>query len=67
MSAVKYPKIKVTLTGTDGNAFAVLGKVAGEMRRAKIDQAEIDAFLKEAKSGDYTHLLATCMDWVDVS
>lgn len=28
---------------------------------------EIDQFRKEATSGDYDHLLQTCMRWVDVS
>ena len=39
----------------------------GAMRKAGLDKLEIDEFYKEAKSGDYNHLLATCMKWVDVS
>ncbi len=64
---VKYPNVTVQLTGTDGNAFAVLGKVKQALRRAKVSQEEQAAFLKEAMSGDYNDLLATCMKWVDVS
>ncbi len=63
---VKYPDIKVQLVGEDGNAFVVLGKVLRAMRRAGIDQDELDAFQKEATSGDYDHLLQTCMKWVTV-
>jgi len=63
---VKYPDITVKLVGSDGNAFAVLGKVSGAMRRANVPKEEIDAFQKEATSGDYDHLLVTCMKWVDV-
>ncbi len=62
---VKYPKIKVKLTGTDGNAFAILGKVKATLRKA--GAADADEFLKEAMSGDYNKLLATCMKWVNVT
>lgn len=61
----KYPEIEVQLSGTDGNAFAVLGKVTGAMRRAGVPKEERDAFMKEANSGDYDHLLGVCMRWVD--
>jgi len=64
---IKHPKVKVQLTGTDGNAFAVLGAVRKAMRRAGVPAAEIDQFTKEASSGDYNNLLATAMRWVDVS
>ncbi len=63
----KYPHIRVQLTGSDGNAFAVLGAVSRALRRAGIDKAERDAFFAEATAGDYDHLLATAMRWVDVA
>ena len=62
----KYPKIKVKLVGNDGNAFAILGAVIKAMRKANLPTKELDAFTKEATSGDYNNLLATCMKWVDV-
>jgi len=65
-SDCKYPKIHVKLVGEDGNAFSILGRVQGAMRRAKVPKDEIKAFQKEATSGDYDHLLATVMKWVDV-
>lgn len=64
---VKYPEIKVKLVGSDGNAFAVMGKVAGALRRAGVSQEERDQFFAEATSGDYNHLLQVCMEWVTVS
>lgn len=67
MSNIKYPDVKVKLVGTDGNAFAILGKVAGALRRAKAPKADIDAFMSDATSGDYDHLLGVCMKWVDVT
>lgn len=63
----KYPNIKVRLSGMNGNAFAVLGAVTGAMRRAKVSDADVALFKAEAISGDYDHLLRTCMEWVDVS
>ena len=63
----KYPHVKVQLSGQDGNGFLVMGRVAQAMRRAKVDRLEIEVFKNEAMSGDYDHLLQTCMKWVDVS
>jgi hypothetical protein len=63
---VKFPDVEVQLTGTDGNAFAVMGQVARALRKAGHGD-QVDAFRAEAMSGDYNHLLATCMKWVDVS
>ena len=60
------PKPTVKLIGTDGNAFAILGRVKREMRRAGADPDYIDQYLKEAMAGDYNHLLATTMEYVNV-
>ena len=62
----KYPDIAVPLTGTDGNAFAVLGKVSRALRQAGVSQAERDAFTQEATASDYDRLLQTVMRWVEV-
>ena len=62
----KYPNVKVKLVGTNGNAFAILGKVKQELRRAKVPDVEVKKFMEEAMSGDYDNLLATCMNWVNV-
>ncbi len=57
--------IDVQLTGQDGNAFAILGKVKRALRKAGATDEQIEAFMTEAQSGDYNHLLATCMEWVN--
>jgi hypothetical protein len=62
----KYPHVRVRLVGTDGNAFAVLGKVLGALRRAGVSDMERIAFQKAATVGDYDHLLATVMATVEV-
>ncbi len=62
----KYLDITVRLLGEDGNAFAIMGRVTRAMRRAGLAASEIDAFRKEAMSGDYDRVLQTCMKWVKV-
>lgn len=66
MSAVKYPNVKVPMIGEDGNAFAILGRVQTALRRAGVSREERDAFVDEATSGDYDHLIGTVMEWVEV-
>jgi len=61
----KYPDVKVQLTGNDGNAFFVMGRVAEALRQAGVEPDEVAAFREECMSGDYDNLLATCMRWVD--
>jgi hypothetical protein len=73
MIDTKYPKCKVQLVGRDGNAFAILGRVGhalkDHLRKSGLPPEEITAeiarFNTEATSGDYNHLLQTCMKWVD--
>ena len=63
----KFPEIEVTLTGADGNAFAILGTVKKALKESgMVTPEEIKAFMDEATSGDYDHLLQTCMFWVTV-
>jgi len=67
MKTPKFPQVSVQLTGSDGNAFAILGRVQAALRRAKVSEQDRAAFMKEATGGDYHDLLATCMKWVDVN
>lgn len=62
----KYPNIKVKLIGENGNAFVVLGKTTQEMRRHKVPKEEIDAYMKEATSGDYDNLIQVTGKWVNI-
>ena len=70
----KYPEIAVELTGQDGNAFAILGRVKKALREGLREMGmptndvdtELDTFFTEATSGDYDHLLQTVMQWVTV-
>lgn len=66
MDNVKYPNITVRLIGKDGNAFSILGIMLRALRTARIPEEEVDNFRADAMSGDYDHLLRTCMQWVNV-
>ena len=62
----RYPEITVTLTGQDGNAFAVLGRCREAARDAGLSDEEIATFTDEAIAGDYDHLLQTAMRWFEI-
>lgn len=64
--SVKFPQINVKLLGKDSNAFSILGAVSRELRNAGVTKEEQDAFMDEAMSGDYNHLLVTVQKWVRV-
>jgi hypothetical protein len=61
----KFPSVKVRLSGQDGNAFAIIGRCREAAKHAKVPAEDIAAFTKEAMSGDYEHVLATCLDYFD--
>ena len=48
--------IVIDLTGPDGNAFSLLGRVKGLARQLGLDGSEIQA---EMMQGDYEHLVET--------
>ena len=62
----KYPDIIVTLTGQDGNAFAILGRCRAAARDAGLSDDEIVAFMDEAMAGDYDPILHTTMRWFEI-
>jgi hypothetical protein len=64
---VKYPEIEVTISGHDGNAFAIMSRIQATMRRAGVPKEELDQYLAESMSGDYDNLLRTASSWVTVS
>jgi hypothetical protein len=62
----KYPEVEVELVGQDGNAFAIMGRVMGALKKAGVAKEEIDQYYAESTSGDYDNLLRTAMAWVSV-
>jgi hypothetical protein len=60
-------KPKLKLVGEDGNAFAILGRAFSVARKAGWSKEKISQFQKEATSGNYDHLLQTCMKYFEVT
>ena len=67
MPEPRYPDVHVQLSGEDGNAFFIIGRVRKALRQAGVSQAECDQFSNEAMSGDYDNVLQTCMRWVSTA
>ena len=66
IEAPKYQEIEVRLVCEDGNAVAIMGRVANALRKAGVSQEEINAFLDESMAGDYDNVLRTAVKWVSV-
>lgn len=66
MSGVRYPKVKVRLTGRDSNAYFILGTVEAALHKAGVSPKEIAEYTKEATSGDYDNLLRVTTQRVSV-
>ena len=56
----------VNMWDCDGNAFAIIGRVAKTMRLASIDRRIVELFQEEAMAGNYEELLRTCDKWVTI-
>jgi len=59
-----HQKVTVKLIGEDGNAYSILGRVSKALRRSG-QNAAADEYLKRATEGDYNHLLAVTLEYVD--
>ncbi len=62
---VKYPQVTVKDFGRDGNAFFLIGQCLGAAKKAKLTKEQQDEFSKEAMSGDYDHVIQTCLKYFD--
>ena len=65
-SVPHYPEIIAVLTGKDSNAMNLISCVRQVLRRAKVPSDKVKEFSDDALSGDYDHVLQTCMQWVVV-
>lgn len=52
---------KLRLIGENGNAFFILGAAQSVARKNGVSEEDIDAFMEEAMSDDYDHLIQTVM------
>jgi hypothetical protein len=62
----KY-QVKVRLSGMDGNAFSIMGRVQDALRKAGATKEELDQYFAESTSGDYDNLLRVACKWVEVA
>ncbi len=67
MSQPIFPNVKVRLSGQDGNALSIIGRVTAALRRAGATTEQQEAFAAEAMSGDYDNVLRTAMRWVETA
>lgn len=56
--------MKYDLCGIDGNAYAILGYTSRALKNEGLRHL-VDQMHKEAMSGDYDHLVVTCMKYLD--
>jgi hypothetical protein len=63
------PKEKPTvkLIDTNGNAFAIIGRVKKALLDAGADKEYVLKYQNEVMSGDYNNLLCLTMDYVHVT
>jgi hypothetical protein len=61
----KYPHVTAHLIRHDSNAMSILGNCTRTARLEGVPQDELDIFFEEATSGNYNHLLQTCMRWFE--
>jgi hypothetical protein len=54
------------LTGTDGNAFAIIGKVSDTLKRAGLRQESKEFTEKAMSSESYDEVLSLCFEYVEV-
>lgn len=63
----RFPNVDVQLTGSDGNAFAIIGAVAKGLRRAGETEAATEFSNNAMDCGSYDELLQLAMATVNVS
>ena len=54
-----------TLIGINGNAYSIMGYVRDAMDDANMTNDDIDAYVKDATSSDYNHLVAVSCEMID--
>ncbi len=66
-TGIKFPQIKVKLVGTDGNIFALMGRVSSALRQNRVGNDLINEFSKDVmNSSNYDEALGKITKWVNV-
>jgi len=66
MKKVVNKTVNLDLVGVNGNAFMIMDVFQRQAKKEDWTQDEIDLVLKETKSGDYDHLLATIINYCEL-
>ena len=53
------------LVGINGNAYSIIGYVRAAMDDANMTNDDIDAYVEDATSSDYNHLVAVSWEMID--
>ena len=64
---VKFPEVGVQLSGTDGNAFSIIGRVSKALKAAGKPEAAKEFSEAAMGCGSYDALLRLAMETVEVS
>jgi len=59
-------KPTLVLSGKDGNVFSVMGNAIKVAKKAGWSSEKISSVMKEARSGDYDHVIQTMMQHFEV-
>jgi hypothetical protein len=54
------------LLGTDGNVFAIIGKVSKSLKKARLKDQAKEFQDKAFNSGSYDEVLSLCMEYVEI-
>lgn len=62
-----YPEIDVPIITEKCEPNELLGRTKIRMQNFGLSEEQINEFEREARSGDFDHLLYTMMQWVNIS
>jgi hypothetical protein len=62
----QFAEIDVQLSGTDGNAFSIMGTVIRALRSNGATETQITEYREASEAGDYDNLLQVALRTVNV-
>ena len=66
LEELKAAEVPLKLSGTNGNAFAILAKCKRAAEKFGCTKEAVTELMDEMKSGDYDHLMATAARYFDI-
>lgn len=66
MKFVNYPDVTVLVTDLKGNPFDITKRMTRALREAGVPEAEIEALVLKATSGNHDHFLRTVYRNVEI-